>query len=128
MTNMTCFRFNMDNPEYAEAWNNLHSVDKDKDKSANYAVVKAINEYFDRRAKLDDDPYFETRQREERFVEQIVSEVGKALTAEMPKFLASFMMNLNTSYAVNQPVTAEQKSTDESNDDFSAIDMDFIGG
>ncbi|HAE53138.1 MAG TPA: hypothetical protein DCG30_07785 [Ruminococcus sp.] len=124
MTNMTCFRFNMDNPEYARAWEHLHNVDKDRDKSANYAVVKAINEYFDRRAKLDDDPYFETRQREERFVEQIVSEVGKALTAEMPKFLASFMMNLNTSYAVNPPV---QPIVDE-NDDFSAIDMDFIGG
>ena len=124
MTNMTCFRFNMDNPEYARAWEHLHSVDKDRDKSANYAVVKAINEYFDRRAKLDDDPYFETRQREERFVEQIVSEVGRVLTAEMPKFLASFMMNLNTSYAVNPPV---QPIADE-NDDFSAIDMDFIGG
>ena len=45
MTNMTCFRFNMDNPEYAKAWNHLHSVDKNRDKSANYAVVKAINEH-----------------------------------------------------------------------------------
>ena len=124
MVKMTCFRFNMDNPEYARAWEHLHNVDKDRDKSANYAVVKAINEYFDRRAKLDDDPYFETRQREERFVQQIVDEVGRALTAEMPKFLASFMMNLNASYAVNPPV---QPIADE-NDDFSAIEMDFIGG
>ena len=124
MVNMTCFRFNMDNPEYARAWEHLHNVDKDRDKSANYTVVKAINEYFDRRATLEADPYFETRQREERFVEQIVSEVGKALNAELPKFLASFMMNLNASYAVNPPV---QPIADE-NDDFSAIDMDFIGG
>ena len=124
MTNMTCFRFNMDNPEYARAWEHLHNVDKDRDKSANYVAVKAINEYFDRRARLEDDPYFENRQREERFVEQIVSEVGKALTAEMPKFLASFMMNLNASYTVNPPI---QPIADE-NDDFSAIDMDFIGG
>ena len=124
MTNMTCFRFNMDNPEYARAWEHLHNVDKDRDKSANYAVVKAINEYFDRRAKLDDDPYFETRQREERFIQQIVTEVGKTLNAELPRFLASLMLNLNTGYAVNPPV---QPIADE-NDDFSAIDMDFIGG
>lgn len=129
MVKMTCFRFNMDNPEHAKAWKNLHSINKDRDKSANYTVVKAINEYFDRRAKLDDDPYFETRQREERFVEQIVSEVGRVLTAEMPKFLASSMMNLNASYAVNLPVTAERKVVDSpENDDFSSIDMDFIGG
>ena len=81
----TCFRFNMDNPEHAKAWEYLHSIDKDKVKSGNTAVVRAVNDYFDRMQKLSDDPYFETRQREERFVEQIVTEVGKAFTAEMPK-------------------------------------------
>ena len=126
MVNMTCFRFNMDNPEHAKAWESLHNIDKNRDKSANYTVVKAINEYFDRRTKLSDDPYFENRQREERFIQQIVTEVGKALNAELPRFLASFMMNLNTGYAVNPPV---QPVADESeSDDFSAIDMDFIGG
>lgn len=126
MVKMTCFRFNMDNPEYARAWEHLHNVDKDRDKSANYAVVKAINEYFDRRAKLEDDPYFETRQREERFIQQIVTEVGKTLNAELPRFLASLMLNLNAGYAVKTPV---QPVADEpENDDFSAIDMDFIGG
>ena len=85
---MTCFRFNLDNPEHAKAWHYLHDFDKDKVKSGNTAVVRAVNEYFDRMQKLSDDPYFETRQREERFVEQIVTEVGKAFIAEMPKFLA----------------------------------------
>lgn len=89
MVKMTCFRFNLDNPEHAKAWGYLHDFDRDKVKSGNTAVVKAVNEYFDRMQKLSDDPYFETRQREERFVQQIVSEVGKAFIAEMPKFLAS---------------------------------------
>lgn len=52
-------------------------------KSGNTAVVRAVNDYFDRMQKLSDDPYFETRQREERFIEQIVTEVGKAFTAEI---------------------------------------------
>jgi hypothetical protein len=106
---------------------NLPHVDKDRDKSANYAVVKAINEYFDRRAKLDDDPYFETRQREERFVQQIVDEVGRALTAEMPKFLAGVLLSLNPGYSVpvQPPVLTTQ---DEPESDYSAIDLDFIGG
>lgn len=136
MVKMTCFRFNLDNPEHARAWKYIHDVDKKKMKSGNTAVIKAINEYFDRMQKLTDDPYFETRQREERFVEQIVSEVGKALTAEMPKFLASLMLSLNTSYPAYQPVQAVSAdadnvmNTDENgeNDDYSDIDMDFIGG
>ena len=135
MVKMTCFRFNLDNPEHAKAWAYLHDLDRDKVKSGNTAVVRAVNDYFDRMQKLSDDPYFETRQREERFVEQIVTEVGKAFTAEMPKFLASLMLNLNAGYPLPIPQTAvsaeteSSKNTDDGdNVDYSAIDFGFIGG
>ena len=147
----TCFRFNMDNPEHAKAWDYLHNYDKDKIKSTNVAAIMAVNDYFDRMGRLADDPYFETRQREERFVEQIVSEVGKAFIAEMPKFLASLMLSLNSSYPVqfneirtvpmgtmdgrgyavsgNPSATEGFGNADNSeNDDYSGIDFDFIGG
>ena len=147
----TCFRFNMDNPEHAKAWDYLHNFDKDKIKSTNVAAITAVNDYFDRMGRLADDPYFETRQREERFVEQIVSEVGKAFVAEMPKFLASLMLSLNSSYPVqfkeiravtmgtvdgrgyaedgNPSATEGFETTNNGDDDdFSAIDFDFIGG
>ena len=139
----TCFRFNMDNPEHAKAWDYLHNYDKDKIKSTNVAAITAVNDYFDRMGKLADDPYFETRQREERFVQQIVSEVGKAFIAEMPKFLASLMLSLNRGYPMqvvpvgtensrgyaeigNPSATEGLKTSDE--DDYSGIDFDFIGG
>ncbi|WP_294474316.1 hypothetical protein [uncultured Ruminococcus sp.] len=132
MVKMTCFRFNLDNPEHAKAWGYLHDFDRDKVKSGNTAVVKAVNEYFDRMQKLSDDPYFETRQREERFVQQIVSEVGKALIAEMPKLLASLMLSLNQGYAVQAPAKpvsqANNTAEDNENDEYSDIDLDFIGG
>ncbi len=133
MVKMTCFRFNLDNPEHAKAWNYLHDFDRDKVKSGNSAVVKAVNEYFDRMQKLSDDPYFENRQREERFVEQIVSEVGRVVTAEMPKFLASLMLSLNQGYPMPQTAvsaeTASNKTAEDIADtDDSAIDLDFIGG
>ena len=139
----TCFRFNMENPEHAKAWDYLHNFDKDKIKSTNVAAITAVNDYFDRMGRLADDPYFETRQREERFVEQIVSEVGKAFIAEMPKFLASLMLSLNRGYPMqavpvgtedtrgyagdgNPSATEGLKTSDE--DDYSGIDFDFIGG
>ena len=135
MVKMTCFRFNLDNPEHAKAWEYLHSIDKDKVKSGNTAVVRAVNDYFDRMQKLSDDPYFENRQREERFVEQIVTEVGKAFTAEMPKFLASLMLNLNARYPMPIPQTVVSSVTESNNNaensdnvDYSAIDFGFIGG
>ena len=142
----TCFRFNMENPEHAKAWDYLHNFDKDKIKSTNVAAIMAVNDYFDRMGKLADDPYFETRQREERFVEQIVSEVGKAFIAEMPKFLASLMLSLNRGYPMQAvPVETENSrgyaedgnpsaaegfgnADNSENADYSGIDFDFIGG
>lgn len=137
----TCFRFNMENPEHAKAWDYLHNYDKDKIKSTNVAAITAVNDYFDRMGKLADDPYFENRQREERFVEQIVSEVGKAFIAEMPKFLASLMLSLNRGYPMQAaPIQTVSEGTENSypnatqglkssdEDDFSGIDFDFIGG
>ena len=142
----TCFRFNMENPEHAKAWDYLHNFDKDKIKSTNVAAIMAVNDYFDRMGKLADEPYFETRQREERFVEQIVSEVGKAFIAEMPKFLASLMLSLNRGYPMQAvPVGTEnsrgyaeignpsategfENAENSENDDYSGIDFDFIGG
>ena len=146
MVKMTCFRFNLDNPEHAKAWNYLHSIDKDKVKSGNTAVVRAVNDYFDRMQKLSNDPNFENRQREERFVQQIVSEVGKAFIAEMPKFLASLMLSLNRGYPMQAvPVETENSrgyaedgnpsaaegfgnADNSENADYSGIDFDFIGG
>jgi hypothetical protein len=122
----TCLRFNLDNPEHAKAWHYLKQLDKNVFKSCNNSVISAVNEYFDRYERTQDDPYFENRQREEKFVEQIVGEVGKSLVAEMPKFLANFMINLNSGYAVK---TAPQKlESSDGNSDYSDIDMDFIGG
>ena len=142
----TCFRFNMENPEHAKAWDYLHNYDKDKIKSTNVAAITAVNDYFDRMGKLADDPYFETRQREERFIQQIVSEVGKAFIAEMPKFLASLMLSLNRGYPMQAvPVGTENSrgyagdgnpsategfgnADNSENDDYPGIDFDFIGG
>ena len=123
----TCFRFNLDNPEHAKAWNYLKQLDKSVFKSCNDTVIKAVNAYFERYFRSIDDPYFETRQREEQFVNQIVSEVGKALASEMPRFLASFMINLKTDYPVNISTASEIPEIDSEND-YSDIDFDFIGG
>ena len=41
----TCFRFNMDNPEHAKAWDSLHNYDKDKIKSTNVAAIMPVNQF-----------------------------------------------------------------------------------
>ena len=52
---------------------------KKKFKSYSQIIAISLVDYFDRYYKKQDEPYLETREREERFVEQIVTAVENAM-------------------------------------------------
>ena len=116
-----CLRFNLDKPLHKRAFEYLKTMDKSAFKSYTQAADLAITEYFERYFKKRDDPYFETREREERFIEQIVAAVGSAVEKALPGFMAAYITNLAQPYQQNAPPTAEQEP------DLSEIDLDFVG-
>ena len=115
-----CLRFNLDKPLHKKAFEYLKSMDKSAFKSYTQAAALAITEYFERFFQKCDDPYFETREREERFIEQIVSAVGSAVEKALPGFMAAYLTNLAQPYQQTS-LTAEQEP------DLSEIDLDFVG-
>ncbi len=119
----TSIRFNLDKPPDREAWENLQGMDKRKYKSYSNVVALAVNEFFERRRKLKSDPYLETREREEQFVQQILSELEKALEKELPRFMISFFSSITKPYSVS--VQTEQPQITHNDED---IDWDFISG
>ena len=128
MSNIKCttLRFNIDKPLDREAWDYLQGMDKDKFKSYSQAVALAVTEYFKRYYRRKDDPYFETREREERFVEQIVTAVEAAVEKVLPSFLAVCFTKMIMPYNVSSAVTIT--NSDEKNTSAEDIDMDFVGG
>ena len=120
----TNIRFNLDNPLHQKAWEYLQTMDKSKFKSYTHATALSITEMFDRFYKLQDDPYLETRQREEQFVAQIVEAVEKALNEALPSFLLSCIArftNLQVSPNIAQNTAKDNNSTEN-----EEIDWDFI--
>ena len=91
----TNLRLNMGKESHRRAWEYLQTMDKGQYKSYSNVIALALVEFFERKAKLQDDPYFETREREERFIRQIVSEVEKALDKVLPVYLAGFMSGIS---------------------------------
>ena len=69
----TNLRFNLDKDVQNRAWQYLQTMDKKKFKSYSQIIAISLVDYFDRYYKKQDEPYLETREREERFVEQIVT-------------------------------------------------------
>lgn len=115
----TNLRFNLEKDTQKRAWQYLQTMDKQQFKSYSNVIAVALVEYFDRYYRSQDDPYFETREREERFVNQIISSVESAMESTLPVFLAGCMAGLsqashNTTSVVQQEPDAE-------------LDWDFLG-
>ena len=128
MSNIKCttLRFNIDKPLDRQAWDYLQNIDKDEFKSYSQAVAVAVTEYFKRYYRQKDDPYFETREREERFVEQIVAAVENGVEKALPTFLAACFTKMVMPY--NSAPTINITNNNDNNVSADDIDMDFVGG
>ena len=59
-------RFNMDKESDIMAWESLHSKDVwERFKSQNRFVIEEINYYYERVMRMQEDPYLETREKED---------------------------------------------------------------
>ena len=63
-----CLRFDLADEDERRAYELLQNRDKVEFGSYTELVSRAVNEFFERRSKLKDDPYFETREKEDAFI------------------------------------------------------------
>lgn len=128
-----CIRFNLLKNKDKSAWDILHDLDKKKWKSYSNAVILAVTDFFDRQSKTESDPYFETREREERFVGEIVSAVEKAVNKEIPKFLSFCFGEIIRQYGETggrspapAPINTAEKKDASADNDYSDFDINFM--
>ena len=66
------FRFNEEKEAERKAWKILHSEEVKEDfRSQNEFVIAAINDYYDRHLDKKQDPYLESREKEEAFTQNM---------------------------------------------------------
>ena len=116
----TNVRFNLDKALQNKAWQYLQTMDKQKFKSYSNVIAVSLVDYFDRYYHSQDDPYFETREREEEFVDQIITAVEHAMEKALPVFLAGCMAGLSKAPAVVIPPDTLSDSDED-------VDWDFLG-
>ena len=75
----TTLRLDMTDEEDRLAWSHLQQMDKKKYRSYSKAIVAAVNDYFGRQEQLTADPYLETREKEDAFLQRIESTICNAL-------------------------------------------------
>lgn len=87
-------------------------------------MALALVSYFDRYYKSQDDPYLETREREERFVNQIVTAVEAVMEKTLLVFLAGCIAGMTAAPSATVSTTAPPSTQETAAAD---VDWDFLG-
>ena len=88
-------RFNMEKGDECRAWELLHSPQvRQMFKSQNRFVIEAVNGYYDRYVAEKNDPYMETREKEDAFAERIVETVEKKVMSNLPALFGMYMAQM----------------------------------
>ena len=111
----TTLRINLSDPEGLKAWTYLVNRDKSRYRSYSDAIIAAVNGYFDREARLADDPYLETREKEDAFLQRVLETVKQGVQVNSLSGLAAL---LQAAPAPAQDNTAVEDDLDTA--------MDFI--
>jgi len=75
----TTLRLNLADEDDRSAYEYLQQMDKKQYRSYSKAIVTAINGHFDRQNRLASDPYLETREKEDAFLQRIMEVIGQGL-------------------------------------------------
>lgn len=119
----TNIRFNLEKEADQSAWEYLQQRDKRQYHSYSKAVIAAVNDYFERRGRLDADPYLETREKEDAFLLRVLETIRAGLAQTAPAYTADtlphFLQGSQAAAApVAEPSNEEQQETDEAAMDF----------
>ena len=84
----TNIRLNLCDAQDRQAWEYLQTMDREKYKSYTRAVVVALNDYFSREYRNEADPYLETREKEDAFLEKVETAVRDGVKESVPMAIA----------------------------------------
>lgn len=110
----TNIRLDMTKDADRHAYERLSTMDRKKYKSYSKLVVIAINEYFDRQERLADDPYLETRAKEDAFLDRVIVTIREAEQGVLPLGLLSGIVQ--AAQGVQQHLATDHQTEDSADD------------
>lgn len=77
------------------AWEILHSEAVRAFPSQNDFIIQAINDFYDRHLAIFDDPYLETREKEDAFAGRIVEKVEQKVLGNLSQLIGIYLLQQN---------------------------------
>lgn len=118
----TTLRLNLEKEADREAWEHLRRVDRKQYRSVNSAVIAAVNAYFSRKEQLEADPYLETREKEDAFLEKVMETLQEGLRQATVPGLVPLLQLLQGAQA-GTPAPAKEPEANTGTDWDAALDF-----
>ena len=122
----TNIRFNLNKKADRTAWEHLQQRDKQQFRSYSRAVIADVNEYFDRRGRLDADPYLETREKEDAFLLRVLETIRAGVNRSAPDNATDTLLRLLQGVQLQPAQVEETLREDQQEADDMALD--FVDG
>ena len=104
----TNIRFDLNREDDRQAYEFLRRMDRKQFKSYTRVVVTALNDFFTRREKRQADPYLETREKEDRFLRQVLDTISEGVRQSMSQ--VQVMTTTQPNEIVAKPTVKEETS------------------
>ena len=119
----TNIRFNLEKEMDRTAWEHLQQRDKREYRSYSKAVIAAVNDYFERRGRLDADPYLETREKEDAFLLWVLETIRAGFDHAAPVGTANTLLNLLQNIPPQLASAENMAQEDQQEADDTALDF-----
>ena len=89
------------------AWEILHSEAVRTFSSQNDFIIQAVNDFYDRHLAIKDDPYLETREKEDAFADRIVEKVEQKVLGNLPQLIGIYLLQQQNILATGNDAQAK---------------------
>lgn len=89
------------------AWEILHSEAVRTFSSQNDFIIQAVNDFYDRHLAISDDPYLETREKEDAFADRIVEKVEQKVLGNLPQLIGIYFLQQQNILAMGNSAQME---------------------
>lgn len=122
----TNIRFNLEREADRTAWDHLQRRDKREHRSYSRAVIAAVNDYFERRGRLDTDPYLETREKEDAFLLRVLETIRAGLSQGTPASTVDAL--LQVLQGIQSQAAPVEEASQEDQQEADNMALDFVDG
>ena len=122
----TNIRFDLGKEPDRIAWEYLRQRDKRQYRSYSRVVVAAVNDYFERRGRLAADPYLETREKEDAFLQRVLETIQEGMNRAAPTNTADVLFQLLQ--GIQPKAEADVEVSQQDQQEAEDMALDFVDG